>query len=135
MFRDTITELPYNARTPEGSGFFPPMVRAIGHLLVLLEYVGDPDHNVTDEEVTTELSAAIVHWESRTSTENVSTRAIDTAHTIFTALSQLRDEFPDWNEDQRITNLRDLIHRILQYVADLDRELVGLTGSDPGSTL
>jgi hypothetical protein len=135
MFSDTIAELPYRATSREGTGFFPPMVRAMGHLLVLLEYVGDPDHNVTNEEAETELAAASTHWAARADTQNVSTRADERAHIIFTALTEIREEFPNWDEGQRVNNLRDLVHRILQYVADLDRELVGLTGSDPGSTL
>lgn len=135
MFSDTIRELPFTGRSEQGAGFLPPMVRAMGHLMVLLEYVGDPEHEVTEDEITAELSAALLHWNARTTTQNVSTVAADRAVTLGTALLQMEEEFRDWDENTRINNLRDLNHRILQYTADLDRELVGLPGSDPGTSL
>lgn len=135
MFSDTIRLLPFNGRTEQGAGFFPPMVRAMGHLLVLLQYVGDPDHEVTDDEITNELTAASTHWDARTITANVSATAVDRAELISAAISEAIQEFGEWDENARIGGLRDLSHRILQYTADLDRELVGLPGSDAGTSL
>lgn len=135
MFSDTLRELPFNGRSEQGSGFLPPMIRAMGHLMVLLEYVGDPAHEVTDEEIENELNAAEQHWAARALTENISTTASDRAALINTAIHDARGEFSGWDENTRIANLRDLTHRVVQFTADLDRELVGLAGSDPGTSL
>lgn len=134
-FSDTIRTLPFGARTPNGSGFLPPMVRTMGHILYLTGCLADENVTVTDEEAHTELNHAVEHWNARALTESVSTATTQRSADIGTALQEARAEFASWDAETRINNLRDLSHRILQYSADLDRELVGIPNSDPGSSL
>lgn len=134
-FADTIRNIPFTPRQGEASGFLPPMVRAMGHVLYVLGCISDDAVPKTDEECLAELRAAQVHWNARIGTTAVSTAIGTTATNISTAFGECVEEFPGWNADTRQTNLRDLTHRIVQYSADLDRELVGVRDSNPGTTL
>lgn len=134
-FADTIRAMPYVARTPQSSGFLPPLIRGMNHIINLLTCLADDQITVTDEEAIAELTAAREHFNGRTATPAVSTAAVERANALTTALNEAIAEYPGWNADQRIGNLRDFVHRVLQYCADLDRELVGLRTSDPGTTL
>lgn len=134
-FTDTIRSIPFAASTPNGRGFLPPMLRGMGHLLYLLGCLADEAMTVTVEQATTELTAAREHWNARTATENVSTATLGIADLLATAIGEAIREYPDWGEDARISNLRDLNHRILAFSASLDRELVGLRDSDAGTAL
>lgn len=134
-FTDTLATLPFTPQTPNGSGFFPPMLRAMGHVLYLTACLADENIEVTDEQAGTELSAAITHWGERTGTENVSTDATTQADRIASLLFEAREEFSGWPEADKLNNIRGIAQRIVGYAAFLDRELVGLRDSDPGSTL
>jgi hypothetical protein len=134
-FTDTIAELPFTPRTPTASGFLPPMVRGMNHIVYLIGCMADEKVTVTPEEAIEELKHAQEHWNARTETQAVSTDSVTRATTIGRGIGEAITEFADWNEEQRITNLRNLTHRILQYTAELDRELVGIRDSDPGSSL
>lgn len=134
-FTETMAQLPYTPRTQQASGFIPPLLRAMGHILYLLGVLSDDKTEVSDEEAVTELTHAREHWNARAETSAVSAAAVERAALIRTALNEAVAEFTGWNADQRTANLRDLNNRILQYTADLDRELVGIRDSDPGSSL
>lgn len=134
-FADTVRGLPYAARTQQGAGFVPPMVRAMGHLLFLAACVNDPDVTVTNEEARTEIGLALEHWIARATPPSVSTASANRAVAIATAITEARDEYEGWDDNARVNNLRDLTNRILQYCADLDRELTGLRDSDAGTAL
>ena len=134
-FTDTIRALPFTPRTANASGFIPPMLRAMGHILYVLGCLADEAVPKTDEEVLNELRHAQEHWNARATTEAVSTPTRDRAASIGTALTEAIEEYPGWETDARINNLRDLAHRLIQYGADLDRELVGIRDSDPGTSL
>lgn len=134
-FGNTIATLPFQSRSPLGSGFLPPMIRAMGHILYLVGCLADENITVTTEEAQAELEHAREHWNARATTESVSTSAAEQATIIGQAISEAHAEFADWADEAKVNNIRDLAHRILQYSANLDRELVGLTNSDPGSSL
>lgn len=134
-FADTIRALPFTGRVQQATGFLAPMVRAMGHILFLMGCVADADVTVNAGEAEAELDHAVEHWNARANTEAVSTASRDRATAIGTALTEARAEWPNWNDEQRVANLRDLAQRILQYCADLDRELVGIRESDPGTAL
>ncbi len=134
-FAETIANLPYTPRTPMASGFVPPMLRSMGHVLYLLGCLNDEQVTVSDEEGIGELTHARDHWNARAETPAVSTAAVATAALIRDALTEAVAEFVEWDADTRTANLRDLSNRIMQYTADLDRELVGIRDSDPGSSL
>ena len=134
-FTDTIRALPFTPQTQQAQGFLPPMLRAMGHILFLNACLADENVTVADAEALNELRHAQEHWNARADTPAVSTASRERATTIGTAITEAIAEYEGWNETQRIGNLRDLSHRILQYGADLDRETVGLTNSDAGTSL
>lgn len=134
-FADTIRAIPYAARTPQSSGFLPPLVRGMNHIINLLTCLADDNVTVTEDEAVVELQAAREHWNARVTTEAVSTVSTERAVALGTALDEAIAEYGGWNADTRLGNLRDLTHRILQYCADLDRELIGIRTSDAGTTL
>lgn len=134
-FADTIRTLPYVARTATASGFLPPMVRAMGHIIYLVGCNADEAVTVTDEDALGELRHAQEHWNARNATPAASTAAHDQARIIATCITEAIAEYPAWTADQRTQNLRDLGNRLVAHCAFLDRELVGITDSDPGSSL
>lgn len=134
-FTDSIAALPFTPRSANGSGFLPPILRAMGHILYLLGCLADEAVEVTQDQGLEELRAAGAHWNARTDSENLSGDARARATLIGTAIGDATREWPEWTDDQKRDNLRDLAHRLVQFGADLDRELVGITGSDPGSSL
>lgn len=134
-FADTIRTLPFTPRTPLASGFVPPMLRASFHILLLLSYHAEEKLEVTDEEALRELGHARDHWIAKATPPSISSGAAARALTIGTAIEEASAEWSQWTPEQRTTNLRDLSNRILQNAADLDRELVGIRDSDPGSIL
>jgi hypothetical protein len=134
-YADTIRSLPYAPRTPNASGFVPPMIRAMGHILYLTGCLADENITVTDDQALNELRAALEHWDARSETNAVSTATLARATTIQEALTLAIEEYGSWEERNRLQNVRNLANRIIAYTCDLDRELLGLTGSDPGSSL
>jgi hypothetical protein len=134
-FADTLRTLPFTPQTPNGRGFIPPMLRASVHTLFLAACLADENVTVSTEEALDELRHAQTHWTARTDTTAVSTATRERATTIQTALTEAIAEFEGWDENTRINNIRDLGHRIAQFTADLDREVVGLTDSDAGTSL
>jgi hypothetical protein len=136
MFSDTIAQIPFAPTTADGSGFLPPIVRAQGHVLYLLGMLADDEVTVEDEKALAELVAAEAHFHARAdASETVSTATRGIATLLNTALLEASAEYPIWTPELRITNIRNLAHRVVAFSAVLDRELVGLTGSDPGSAL
>lgn len=134
-FADTMKTLPFTPRTPQGSGFFPPIFRASQHILFLLACVADENVPVEDGEAVGELQQAMEHWNARAKITTVSTASLDRANILGTAIAEAAGEYTAWTPENRTANLRDLANRIAQFSADLDRELVGLRDSDPGTTL
>ena len=134
-FADTLKELPFTPRTPTGSGFLPPMFRGSGHILYLVGVLADDKTTVTDDEAKAELQQAREHWNARIVTPAISTIAIEKAARTQTLIDEAIAEYDGWNADTRIANIRDLGHRVSQFMADLDRELVGIPNSDPGTSL
>jgi hypothetical protein len=134
-FADTIRAIPYTPRTQTASGFLPPMLRAMGHILYLTGCLADENMTVSDEEAINELQSATQHWLNRTATTATSTAINERASVIGVAIDEAISEYTSWPEDQRTQNLRDLANRIVAFSCHLDRELVGLTTSDPGSSL
>lgn len=134
-FTDTIATIPFAPTQQAATGFLPPLVRGMGHVLYLLGCEADEAVTVTPEQATAELTAAREHWNARSETNNVSSLARERSTTLGLAISEALNEYTGWTPDQRTSNLRDLSNRIVAYTAELDRELIGLTGSDAGSSL
>lgn len=134
-FTDTIRSLPYAARSINASGYLPPMLRAMGHILYLTGCLADENVTVTDEEALNELQQAEDHWLARAATPATSTTINEHTTALATAFAEAISEYTEWPEDRRVQNLRDLANRVVALSCALDRELLGLTGSDPGSSL
>ena len=134
-FNDTIQGLTFNGRTPNGTGFLPPRWRAMGHVIHLMGMLNEENVEVTEGDAIAELQEANTHWASALDTEAVSTATRDYARGVGTAIFEAIEEYPGWTEEQRINNLRNLDQRMAQFTALLDRELVGIRDSDPGTAL
>lgn len=134
-FADTIRQLPFTPTTARARGFLPPIMRGTQHILYLLGCIAEEAMPVTDQQAEQELTHASEHFAAIAQTGFVSNAVADRAALIRTAVNEARTEFPAWNADARIANLRDLANRSAQLCADLDRELVGLRDSDAGSSL
>lgn len=134
-FTDTIRSIPFTPNSVHARGFVPPIIRAMGHILFLTGSLADENVTVAATEAEAELQAAEDHWNARATTPAISEAIATRASTIGTAIHEARSEFASWTEANRLQNIRDLAHRIVGFCADLDRELVGLTDSDPGSSL
>lgn len=132
-FIETINSLPFTPTTPNGRGLLAPLARATGHILYTLAEI--ERENATAEEIVAELQQAEEHWNGRVMSPALSTAATQHAETISRAIHEAVTELPDWDGDTRSTNIQSLAHRIVGFHAQLDRELVGYTNSDPGTTL
>lgn len=133
-FATLIGALPFNATTQTGTGFFTPLWRASGHLTHLLAMLHEDDVDVEDGEAMAEINEAVNHLGHLVIPEGISTSARTQAEAIRTITTALGLEYLDWDLDTRKTNLRNAIQRYAGLIAFLDRELTGLTGSDPGTS-
>lgn len=134
-FADTIRELPFQATTRDGRGFLPPIFRAATHLSFLAACIADENVTVTVPEGLNELRHAQTHWAAVPTSNAISTATNQAQATIGRALDEAITEYEGWTDRQRQDNIRNLVHRIGQFTANCDRELVGLRDSDPGQTL
>jgi hypothetical protein len=134
-FATAIAALPYNARGTNAAGFLPPIVRAQGHILFALAASSDDTLPVTNEDVIEELVHAQIHWGAITTPEAVSRATAAHIDNFGEALTFAVNDYQGWTEAQKVTNLRDLANRLAGLSAVLDRELVGITDSDPGYQL
>lgn len=134
-FTEHIAAIPYTSTTNRGAGLLAPMMRAMGHILYLAGCMADTAITVTNEQATRELTDAKEHWDARTGTEAVSSTTAGIIEHISQALTDAIAEYSSWTDQQRSTNIRDLANRMVFVGAKLDREAIGITGSDPGSSL
>jgi hypothetical protein len=111
------------------------MIRGMSHVIYLVGVLDDEVSTVAEAEAVTELQHALEHWHAREHTTYISDAAAAQADTLELALTQALNEYASWSVDLRVGHLRNLVQRYFQFLANLDRELVGLTNSDPGSSL
>jgi hypothetical protein len=147
QFNDLNTKMIYSPKTSEGKGFLPPLLRAIGHLLYALGIADDDlpkkattaaDKKTAAEVITMvkeEITSSIKHFEKVEISDNFSTIAKDQLVVFNQALNALAKEFDGWDRDTQINNLTSLVNKVMGISAMLDRELIGLRDSDPGSSL
>ena len=135
-FAEALAAVPLTTRGPDPVGFLPPILRAQGHMALVLAVVADEeDTSMTDEQLFEELEHARLHWGAINATENVSTTARQSITNIGDLFNGLHDEWAAWERDDRVKNLRDVANRVVGFGAALDRELVGLADSDAGTQL
>lgn len=134
-FAEDIALIPFAPRGTNAAGFLPPMFRTIGHLMLVLEATAEETIELPDTELQGELDHAWEHWNAIPGDAPISAASRDLIRHYGTALVSARDEFTGWDHDQRIRHIRDLANRTVAVAAALDRELVGITDTDPGYTL
>lgn len=145
-FADLNTKLVYTPKTAEGKGFLPPLMRALTHITYALGLSDDDlpktkaekNYDAIEKMIKEEIDEAIKHFdkvEIPDSTDIFSSIATDQVKTYHKALKALSAEFSDWDKDTKVNNLTSLVHKLMGICAMLDRELVGLRDSDPGSNL
>lgn len=133
-FATDIAAIPYAPSQAQPKGFLPPLARTLGHLMFTLEAIA-ADREIPEDELLNELTHAKDHWSTLDHGGSLSAPTATTIEAIGKALDSAVTEFPTWNKDQRVRNVRDLGNRVAGYTAALDRELLGLRGSDPGHQL
>lgn len=135
-FATDLALLPFAPAKPEATGFLPPIARALGHLLFVLEHVAaERTPALPDDELLGELTHARDHWNVLDANGTLSAATLQTSNHVAAALTSAVDEFNGWDHDTRIRNLRDLAHRLVAFTVVLDRELLGLRNSDAGHAL
>ena len=135
-FAEALDAVPLNAQGPDPIGFLPPILRAQGHMAFVLAVVADEDDtSMTDAQLFEELEHARLHWAAIATTENISATARQSISNLADLFNGLHDEWGAWERADRVKNLRDVANRIVGFGATLDRELIGLTGSDAGTQL
>jgi len=147
-FADLNIKLLYAPKTSEGKGFLPPFLRALTHVTYALGISEDElpkikNGSATEDKkiketmakVKDELTAAYSHFEKVEVTDAFSSEAQTQLITYKKVLNAAMAEFEDWDRDTKITNLTSLVHKLVGISAMLDRELIGLRDSDPGSNL
>jgi hypothetical protein len=134
-FAVNIAAVPYDPTGPNASGFLAPVLRASGHLLFALAAHSDPDTTLSDEEILGEIQHAKGHWDAIYHGAALSVAADIKVQAFGDALQSALEEFEGWDETIRSSNLRQLADGIVGLGALLDRELVGLTNSQPGYAL
>ena len=133
--KDTIASMPFNPTSEKGTGFLPPLLRGIHHLMFLMACIADEEVTVNDADAVAELLEAHGHLEAITIAPSISTDTAARTAVLRQAVIEFRDEYTGLTAVERTDILRDLVHRSFQFAADLDRELTGTRQSDPGTSL
>lgn len=135
-FAEELAKIPFAARQTDATGFVAPIMRASGHALFTVIGTMVGPEVVSDDEVIAELAETKSHWDAVQHDNEVFSAAIKDKVTVIGALIDAAiTEYPTWTADNRKDNLRELANRFVLLGCDLDRELAGVTTSDPGFQL
>lgn len=140
-FGDVINAIPFEPRSEEGTGFLPPVIRAMGHIL---HCVALATPRTAVERINAEISAAMGHWNNATLPEGLSSITRQQFESLTEAINMANAQIGDWIThngncadgcDCRIARLRNLSNRVISFSSRLDRELMGIRETDPGAQL
>lgn len=134
-FKELNDKLPYSPQTPNGRGFLPPFLRAVGHLLYGLGRVTDSKEKDKFDFLKVEIKDAVEHFSSLEVNSAFSVKAKENLVGLTEALEAYQREYEGWAEEERLSNMRNLVNKALGIASALDRELIGIRNSDPGSAL
>ena len=147
-FANTITGIPYNPRSEFATGFITPIMRAIGHILYAAaaaaatqpaeEGAALPQPVISEIEIERELQEAYNHLSPAHfpfTTANTSLAAQNLIETFVSAIRLATFEYSGWTSAERIYNLKALANAAAGIAVFLDYELLGISGSNPGSSL
>src|SRR5690242_13395776 len=97
-FSEAITALPFTPSTDHGRGFFPPFMRAGGHLLYLLGRMTDtPTRRPTDNQIRQELDSLKLHFQNFVIPDTMSAQAVTNVEAFQTAFNALDAEIGEWD--------------------------------------
>jgi len=147
-FANTITGIPYTPRSEFATGFITPIMRAIGHILYAAaaaaatqpaaEEAALPQPIISEIEIERELQEAYNHLSPANfpfTTANTSLAAQNLIETFVSAIRLATFEYSGWTSAERIYNLKALANAAAGIAVFLDYELLGISGSNPGSSL
>lgn len=142
-FTVSLEKIVYNPKTSEGKGFLPPLLRTLVHLAYglgiaddeLPKDAADKKNDVVIKKVKEEITEAINHCNQVEISKNFSTVGQDQMKAFLETLNALNAEFETWDRDTKVNNIQSLFNKGFGIMAMLDRELIGLRDSDPGSSL
>lgn len=136
-FAETLNQIPFSTTSTMATGFLPPLLRSMSHIFYLLGALANEDVPVSDDEAREELTAAFDHWAARNhdADQSLSSATVDLCGRLETLIADTFAEYEGWDSDTKIANITSVAHRCLGIGAILDRELIGITGSDPGRAM
>ncbi len=135
-YNDIIKQIPFEAKQKDAKGILPPIIRAISHIVYVAALTADEDRDFNSAEAKTELEHAHEHWNAiAAGNENLSDGTRTNLVIYGLALRAAIDEYDEWDHATRIKSIKDLAQRVAAMSATLDREFVGLTDSDAGTSL
>jgi len=136
-FADRLNEIPFVPSGQQATGFLPPFIRMLGHMMYVVAILGNDAIEHEDAEIQQELAAAAEHWGHRDpeAASRISTRTAAYCTSIDTLLTEAARDYNAWNPATRVTNFTGLTNRIAAFAAELDHELLGLPGSNPGRAM
>ena len=137
-FREAVNAIPFAPTDSIATGLLAPIMRAAGHILYLVGAFAEPGYTLTDDEVRRELEHAAAHLVgTRTVAEQAPISSTIRSHinAFIEAVTYAGLEYPEWPEDERGPNLKDLADRTAALGSAFDLELAGIRHSNPGRTL
>lgn len=134
-FADISKSLPFRATTKEGRGFLPPFLRAMNHFLTIMQFVEESKKKDKMPFVIEELKEAVTHITAINVGPFLSSTAKETLINFGKLAQTAHVEASSWTEDQIVENCKILMDRGAMVASMLDRELIGLSDSDPGSQI
>ncbi len=134
-FADELKKIPFSAKTKEGQGFLPPFIRAMNHLLTISQFVQDSKKKDKAPFVVEELTHANHHLVKLNVGSFLSSKVKDSLVAFGKLMLVAQTEASTWTDEQVVENCWALMDRGTMICSMLDRELIGLGDSDPGSQL
>lgn len=136
-FADTISKIPYTPATEEGKGFLPLVSRSIGHILYLIgRYDDTAKSKPTKARAKEEIDGALTHWSNLDLEKaSFSSKSTEEIQIIGTSLHLASEQIESWEDKDVLLNIQKLVNRMVQLMANLDREVLGIRDSDAGINL
>jgi hypothetical protein len=136
-FVTTLHRMVIPSTQANATGLIGPLMRAMGHLLYALAASAATPPTATPEEIKDEINAAAAHLLGTTniSEDCLSNEIIVALDTIQETTNHANVLWDNWEDNVKKENLILLINAYMSVATKLDRELAGITDSDPGSSL
>jgi len=133
-FEDILAKFSYTPASEEGAGFLPVIGRSSGHLLYLVGRYEDKTKPTTSK-AKEEIEGALGHWSNLVVEDYFSTKAKTEIGIIDTLLRRAQTDIESWTNEEVSLRVQSITNRMIQLLANLDREVLGIRGSDAGFNL